>query len=307
MKQWQKSLPFLISAGLLAWLVWRVSPTTLFDAARQLQWELLVPATVVMVFAVYLWDCVCLRVVYSVGQTPLRYCEMLRVRGLSYLIGALHCQLGQAMVVWNVARFQNTSLVSTASRGILLLYHDAAVLMTIGLTGALFSSSPMAARIAALCGSILIVLICLGAIPVMLSHSQRERFQRSRWGAWLGVWSWRHSAQLVLLRAVYYAILVLYLAGALQICRVYETSSTVLSTAPLVLAADSLPSISGLGTRETALYLLLGPENRETLIAMGLFWSTGIIVTRLGIGVTNLWVWRGVLLPRPVTDAISGQ
>jgi hypothetical protein len=106
---------------------------------------------------------------------------------------------------------------------------------------------------------------------------------------------------LLLLRVVYYAILGVYATTALAICRIDVDYATILGTVPLVLVADALPSISGLGTREAALYLLLGTEHREVLVAMGFFWSTGLIVFRLAIGLVHLWLCQGILRPAEVS------
>jgi len=59
-----------------------------------------------------------------------------------------------------------------------------------------------------------------------------------------------------------------------------------------------LPSASGLGTRETALYLLLPSRQPDVIVAMGVLWSTGVIVVRLLIGLAWLWFDR---------SAVSGE
>jgi hypothetical protein len=297
MTRWRYLPPILISAGLIVWLLTTVSLPKLAAAAAQLQWQLLVPATVAMVLGLYFWDGLCLKSLYALDRAPIGYWRMLRVRGMSYLIGAVHCQLGQAMVVWNVARLQENSLISTLSRGILLLYHDALVLMSAGLAAALLSHGSRAPYIRAFCG---ISLACLLAVPVVLARlpaSRRMWLRQTRWGAGLDGWTWRRSAGLLLLRTAYYSILGLYAVAALRIGRIDVDLATALAGVPLVLLADALPSISGLGTRDTALYLLFGPDREETLLAMGLFWWSGLVVVRLLIGMAHLWFGRGVLRP----------
>jgi hypothetical protein len=92
------------------------------------------------------------------------------------------------------------------------------------------------------------------------------------------------------LRLVYFGILIVYGGLALWICEIPVGPMVVLGTIPLVLVADALPSVAGLGTRETALLLLLKPDSPATLLAMSLFWSTGMIVCRLAIGLLLLWL-----------------
>jgi hypothetical protein len=91
------------------------------------------------------------------------------------------------------------------------------------------------------------------------------------------------------LRALYFGILVFYAAIALAICRIPVNGEVVLSTIPLVLLAEGLPNFAGLGTRESAILLLLEPTEKAALLAMSLFWSTGMIVFRLLIGLSIFW------------------
>jgi hypothetical protein len=92
------------------------------------------------------------------------------------------------------------------------------------------------------------------------------------------------------LRILYFGILVIYAAVALSICRLPVDSKVVLSTIPLVLLAEGLPNFAGLGTREASLVLLLEPPNEGVLVAMSLFWSAGMLVIRLVIGLMHLWI-----------------
>jgi hypothetical protein len=88
---------------------------------------------------------------------------------------------------------------------------------------------------------------------------------------------------------LFYGILLGYAATALAIEGFRIDRAVVLSTVPLVIIADGLPSVSGLGTRETALVLLLKPPEPEVLVAVSLVWSSGMLVGRLLIGIFHLW------------------
>lgn len=289
--RWRTILPFLISAALISWLVWHISPQNLLQAASELNWSLLVPATALMVIILYLWDAVCLRTLYSTDALRLKWSHALHLRGSSYLAGAIHYELGQALLAVEVASLHGASLVWALSRIVLLAYHDLLVLLSLGLWGSLLSADPLASKIRALCSIGLVVLLVIGLVPLILRPEQRQRLRQTRWGAWFGSWSLRRSACLAAQRAIYFGILVLYAAVALTICDIYPSHTKVLSTVPLVLVADGFPSVAGLGTRETALLLLMGSEdNKSTLLAMSLIWSVGMIVVRVVIGLTHLWV-----------------
>jgi len=83
----------------------------------------------------------------------------------------------------------------------------------------------------------------------------------------------------------------LYAGAGLAICYIPASLQVVCSVIPLVLLADGLPiSVSGLGTRETALLYLLNPDQPERLLAFSLMWSAGLLVGRIGIGLAYWWI-----------------
>jgi hypothetical protein len=289
-----RALPVVVSCGLLAFVVWWVSPQELLQAARNLRWQLLLPITGVMVLALYLCDALCLPIVYSLTKRNLRYGEALHVRGLSYLGGAFNYELGQAGIAWGVAKLLNVSLLRMLSRSVVLAYHDAVILLSMGLVGAWLSDD---SRLTLIAVALLATLI-VGAVLWNLLEKLRLRAQSTKLGAILADWSFGRSVRLVPLRVTYFGILVIYATVALHICEIPIDNQVVLGTIPLVLLAEGLPNFAGLGTRETALLLLLDPPNKGLVLAMSLFWSSGMIVFRLLIGLGHLWYHSFVVVRR---------
>jgi hypothetical protein len=120
----------------------------------------------------------------------------------------------------------------------------------------------------------------------------------------LAGWSLSRSLKLLPLRMVYFGILVLYASTALAICRLAVDWEVVLSTVPLVVLADGLPSFASLGSREAMLHLTLAPgEHNATLVAMSLMWSVGMIVGRLLIATVHMWLHRWRLSGGGLTGA----
>jgi len=287
-------VPVLISAALIAWILNQVSPSELLDEFRGLNWRVLVPATAIMVGALYLWDTVCLQALFATRKGVPPYGRMLHVRGIAYLVGVVNYELGQGMVAWAMARHQATSFLSALSRSVVLAYHDLVVLLGLGLVGSLLANDPRATFVLWFC---LVGLGLLGTVPlalIVMPPNQKERFKRTRFGAWLDDWTLGRSVRLALLRGVYFAILMVYAWVGLEVCSVNVDLMVVVSTIPLVLVADALPSVSGLGVRETALTTLLNPpaELQAAVVALSLLWTTGMIVGRALIGLGNLWLPR---------------
>lgn len=286
LKRW---LPLVISLSLIAWLVTRISPAQLLEAATRIDWRLLAPATALLVICLYLWDGVCFRYLYSTPTSVPTYRQALHVRGVSYLVGIIHYGLGTTAAAWSMSRVQQTHLLTSLSLSVVLIFHDAFVLLVLGLLGALLNNAPETQPVVVFCGIGTTVMLVLAAIPYLLPQRRQQRLIDTRWGAWLRTWSPGRSLKLCGLRMIYYSILLVYAAVALTICRIPVRPSVIVSTIPLMLLADGLPSVAGLGTRETTLLLLLRPKHPEMLLAMSLFWSVGLLLGRLLIGLAYLW------------------
>jgi hypothetical protein len=295
MHNWRKAIPVLVSAALVTWVVYRVPPHDLRDAAARLDWPLLALITAGMVLGLYFWDAFCLRWLFSQPKLQLCYGTALHARGTAYLAGALNYELGQGVLAWKLAQAQDIPLLGALGRCVLLGLHDVAVLLSLGLLGALLSTDARAPAIRISCTASLIGLFGLAVFVMYMPSTWRLRLQASRWGAWLGWWTWGRSVRLCILRGGYYGLIIIYAATALPLCGVYLDYGVVFSVIPLVLLADGLPiSASGLGTRETTLLLLLqpSPELKGAVVACSLFWSTGLLTGRAALGLGHLWLPR---------------
>ena len=296
MRIWKAALPFVISFSLIAWLLNHVSPAELLRATEELNWYVLAPATILMVLGLYFWDAVCLRSLFTTKDAPLRYRQALRARGISYLATVINYEFGQGVLAWDMAQSQKTSVVSCLSRMVILAYHDLLVLFGLGLLGSTLLLQPKVTSMRTFAATGLLVLLLL---PLLFRIVPSSFLQRTgRWLPKLDRWSFAQSCTLSVLRIAYYLILIIYAAVALRCCRIHVDSLLVLSTIPMVLLADGLASVSGLGTRDAALQLLLKPDRPELLAAMSLLWSSGLIIGRLSIGLVHMWIPRALALRR---------
>lgn len=285
-------LPALFSLGLIAILAYWISLARLLWAFSQLDWQRLVPATVLMVLGLYLWDPLSMQVAFALGPKRLGYGEMLHVRGLTYLTGALNYELGRAHVAWQLARREGISIPWVLSQTALLAYSDLVVLLTMGWIGAALNGSSQALAVERFCKIGLGILVG-GALALAWWRRTRGRPGGGTGrGAWLDRWSWRRFGAILALRAGYMGILLFYGAAALWIAGIRLGFTGVFSTIPIVIVASVLPNVSGLGTRETALYLLVPTSRPEVLMAISLIWSTGLLIGRLLIGVVHWSVAR---------------
>ncbi len=301
--RWRRVLPVVASIALVAWLVRQISFAQLVRAASQVDWQLVAPATAGLVFSLYLWDAVCLRWLFSEPGHKLTYRVAVQARGTSYLAGAFNYGLGQGVLAWMLAEAQGVTLVSALSRLVLLAYHDMVVLFGLGLLSSITSDDPRVQRAAVICEIGLAVTASLVIVTLIMPKSWQDRMKATRWGAWLGTWSWKRSVQLSLLRAVNSAISMVYATVALTLCGVHWNFKALCCAVPLIQLAEGLPiGMSGLGTREATLVQLVGQDQREIVLAVGLIWSSGLIVGRSAIGLGHLWFSRKAI-HQPVQEA----
>jgi hypothetical protein len=304
---WRRARPALVSAGLLLWLVYRVSPKALAAEGSQLDWPRLCVVFSAMVVALYLWDCVCLHWLFAEPGLPLSYGQVLRARGSSYVASAVNYELGQGLVAWELARAQGTTIVGALGRCLLLAVHDVGVLLTLGLAGSLWIDSAIGRGIRAFCAIGLAALLSIGLLASWFPNRWRERWTIGRRRLWPGSWTWGRSLQLSGLRGVYYSIILAAVALGLEVAPVPSGRGVVFGAVPIVLLADGLPiSVSGLGTRETALLSLMRASPPSALLAFSLIWSTVLLTGRLLIGLVHLWLFPGTTIgaagPRPNGD-----
>ncbi len=300
--RWRKTLPLVISLGLIAWLASRISLGEVLQAAVLLPWQKLAPMTVGLVVALYLWDALCLLTVFSTAAEDLTYVRMLQLRGKSYLVGALNQGLGQAAVAWHVAKMRQSSLRTSLTGSIILSWHEGLILSAMALIGSWSVENAHLAQTRWFCASLFAALVAAAVLLRFLPHNMRGRLDQSPWGAALPAWDFRRSLRLIALRTVYFAIAGFYLVAALWLCGQSISLTTALAVVPLVLMATVLPSASGLGTRETALYLLLPSKRPNVVVAIGILWSTGVILLRLLIGLGWMWFDRGSMSLVPVSQ-----
>jgi hypothetical protein len=295
-------MPPVVSAGLLLWLVYHVSAPALVAAASQLDWPRLCLVFSVMVLALYFWDGVCLRWLFAEPGLRLSYGQVLRARGSSYVASAVNYELGQGMVAWELARAQGTSMVAALGRCLLLAVHDVAVLLTLGLAGSLWIDSTIARGIMGFCAIGLAALLSFGLLACLLPRTWRERWTIGGGRLWPRSWTWGRSLRLSGLRGVYYAIILAAVGVGLEVAPVPLGRQVIFGAVPVVLLADGLPiSISGLGTRETALLSLIHAPQPAALLAFSLIWSAVLMTGRLLIGLANWWLLPAAMLATPGT------
>lgn len=287
-------LPFLASMALLAWLTWKVSLVALLRALAQLNWPSLIPLTALLVLGTWCGDALGLKLLFATPQRPLAFRTALWARARSYFSMSFNFGLGQGHLAWIMARLQRRTLPWALGRCLLLVYVDLYVLLGLGCLGAVLTDHPHGRWIAFGCVSGLIVLVLTAGLVSYLPGARPLPGSPSNLGRWwmLPRGNFRLMLKLAAVRVGYFSIGMTYAVVGLALCKIGADLWLVVGSVPLMALADGLPiSVSGLGTRETTLMVLLKPDDPARLLAFCVSWSGLTLLARALIGLA--FCWRG--------------
>lgn len=283
--------PVLISLGLVAWLVWSVTPSKLYAAFRASNWPALVGITLVQLVVLFLWDTFSLWWLFSRPDRQLPFRTVLRARTDSIIWSAVNLEIGQGVFAYQLSQMLGDSIPSALGRCGLLALFDFGTLQSLGLVGSFLYPHPYIRTLRWVCVASVAGLFLLYVVVQFLPGRWRLWLIDIDWCDWLRWWRWRDAWRLWVQRLTLYALILLYAAAGLMICGIPISWGLMLGAIPFVLIAESLPGTGGLGEREAALVYLVqsGGEHRAELLCFGLIWSLVIIWGRIVIGSVSLW------------------
>lgn len=284
--------PIVVSAGLITFLVWHITPERLFAAFAQVNWPWLVVATAVQVVVLFLWDTVCIWWLFSQPDRPLLWRRVCRIRSDTVIWSAVNLELGQGAFAWQLAKHCQVSVSGTLSRCVLLSLFDMSALLSLALVGSFVRPTALTAQLRWICVGGLAGLALFALVLRLLPARWRKWLTAKPWAGWLGWFDWRRGVILFLLRLTMFLLVVAYAGVGLAICRIPVDPATAVGIIPFVMLAESLPGTAGLGERETALVYIYpaGADQAAVLLSFGLIWSVVVIVGRVAIGVTSWYL-----------------
>jgi hypothetical protein len=290
----RRVLPFLVSAGLVIWLIWKVTPQKLYEAFHSSSWPWLVFATLVQLVVLFLWDTFSLWWLFRQPDRQLPFPVVLRARTDSILWSAINLEIGQGVFAWKLADYLGCPVLAALGSCFALSLFDAETLFSLGIIGSFLWPMPIVRLLRWVCVAIVLGLLILSLIFKYLPPPARDWLENKPWAKWLQWWTWRHSVLLILQRLILFLLVYAYAAVCLAICHIPVNFHVVFGAIPFVMIAESLPGTGGLGERETALVYLLSAseEQQPVLLSFGLIWSTVIILGRTGIGLVSSWLPR---------------
>jgi len=85
----------VVSVGLIAWLVWSVSPRQLLETLARVNWPALVLASLLQAVGLFLWDTLCVWWLFGKPDRRLPFRTVLRLRCDTVIWSALSLEIGQ--------------------------------------------------------------------------------------------------------------------------------------------------------------------------------------------------------------------
>ena len=130
----KKAWPALISIGLVSWLVWKITPAKLAEAAATTALPWLILATLVQLVVLFLWDTYSLWWLFSQPNQPIPFRVLLPARTDSIFWSAINLEIGQGMFAWTLAEIQKRSVSDAVARCLVLGAFDFGTLQNIDLS-----------------------------------------------------------------------------------------------------------------------------------------------------------------------------
>jgi hypothetical protein len=127
-------VPWIITAGILAYLFSRLPVGQVLEAARNAApWTIPVLASLVLV--VYLADCLAIRTTFGWFVAPLTIRETLTLRGATYLLALVNYALGQGAFVYFLNRTRAVPVVKAAAAVVLIMGINLLLLLLLSTLG----------------------------------------------------------------------------------------------------------------------------------------------------------------------------
>jgi Lysylphosphatidylglycerol synthase TM region len=260
-------LPWLITAGILAYLFARLPMRDVLEAAsRAAAWTIPVLAGIVLL--VYLADCMAIWKTFGWFVAPMTFRETLTLRGATYLLALVNYALGQGAFVYFLNRTRGVPLVRAAAAVVLIMGINLLLLLLLSTLGLALGAQSLP-EVSSL---IWIAYVGLGIYVAMLIWRPRWLERRPILDVLLNAGLGGHVRSL-LVRLPHVAVLLLLNHVALHAFGVQVPALQTLLCFPVVLLVAVLPiSVQGVGPTQGAMIFFFAryaqgdPSMREATV-----------------------------------------
>ena len=284
----QRGLPAVVSLGALAWLLSTFDLRSLLSSLDARVARVMLPALVLYGSATLVIEALSIRRLLEAPPPSFTIWMAARIKCASYLLAVINYTLGGAGLA--VLLRQRTGLSLGASAGVVLLVAltDLVITLTFGTLGIVFAQAGVSVLLVGLL-AVIAAGIVFGVVILRAPGSLGpiERIRSLAVFATLRRTPLARLLELVLLRCLFSACFI-SIAGAAFLAFGVEIGIPRLVGGMMALAiVGALPiAVSGLGTGQVAaVYLFRDLATAETILAMSLVLSFGMIALRVLMGI----------------------
>jgi hypothetical protein len=285
----KRVFPFMTGVAILAYLFRHIDIKRCLEALACADIVAFAPWLAVFALTSFLMDTQNLRQMLRQFHYPISFSKAMDIRGITYLLMSIDYSLSLGALVYYLKR--DLSIPVMRSTSLMLFFnavtHFALVIMTIIGLLVLMPSVPLLQYFLVFCiglalfnVSLVAMLKRLPARGYMLKIKNLHMIKTFIEASWASFWG------LVFWRSLYYALFIIFFYGAFRFFHMQIPIITLIAYIPIILLVISLPiAPCGLGSTQAAMiYLFRGYGTNENIMALGLAYSTSIIVFRSLIG-----------------------
>jgi hypothetical protein len=279
--------PFVVSAGILGFLVSRLDTGSVFPLVGPGVATVLVPALLVYGAATLLLEAITLRRATGAAGVALGLGLCARLKAASYPLSLVHYGLGAASLTFLLRRRGGLAVSRAAGVVLLISAFDLAVLLCLTALGAaLLATQAPALRAGAVGGTSAAILAGLVLLRAPGSLGPLERLRSLALFDAVRQAEERLLLELAALRLVFVLVFVGLSAAALAAFGVRVPAGDLVVGMAAVTLVTALPiALAGLGTGQAAfVYLFRHWAPAEVLLACSLTLSAGLIALRAAMG-----------------------
>ena len=286
----KRLLPWLVGAGILAYLIWRIEINPLLDALSRADVVLYVPVLMVFMAVNFLADTQNMHALLKEPVESITFYDSMIIRGASYLLMIVDYTLGMGSVVYYLKKYKNLSIFQGTGLMLFLSYTTHISLLIMAIAGSVLavdSHSAWLRQIAILCASILAIAVMLIILYKVLPD--KGFLTKIKQSVFVKIFI-DSPARMYIVNTVYrcgfYITFILFFYVAVKAFNMDIPFMALLAYVPVILLVISIPiSAFGLGTSQAAmLFLFKDYGTPAQIMAFSLTYSASIILLRGMLG-----------------------
>ncbi|MBF0227213.1 MAG: flippase-like domain-containing protein [Desulfobacterales bacterium] len=290
---YKQIMTWVAAAAILLFLFWRIDINQFKSAIIHANLYVYIP---LMIFFVGVWfylESQNLTALFSHFNHSLPYSDVLRIRGITYLLMIINYNLGIGGMALYLKKKKGVSLTRSASLMSFYMFSENICLSIMAAIGCTFSpdSSPVIDTILIICSGLIVfniaIVLLFKALPEKGVFKKIKNFELLSTHKEAGL---RTYFLLPFWRGLYFFTFIIFFYFAAQSFEIYLPFMTMAALVPIIFFIGNIPITPfGLGTIQAAmLYFFKDYGTEANILAFSIIYSTTLMLFRAPIGLYYL-------------------